>query len=103
MIYIFKLPGTLHEMLDMVLLLICIWNESRRRNDSNRSGNASSSAPLVHFLRRIEKIGKSTDEDLEEEGKSSHNVISMGVRRGGQEGALAPPLADQNSMFFDFF
>ena len=33
------------------------------------------------------------------------NVI-MGVHRGGQEGALAPPpapsLADQNSMFFDF-
>jgi hypothetical protein len=30
----------------------------------------------------------------------------MGVRRGGQEGALAPPLpplADKNSMFFDFF
>jgi len=27
----------------------------------------------------------------------------MGVRRGGQEGALALPLAGQNSMFFDFF
>jgi len=28
----------------------------------------------------------------------------MGVRRGGQEGALdPPPLASQNSMFFDFF
>ncbi len=26
----------------------------------------------------------------------------MGVRRGGQEGALAP-MADQNSMFFEFF
>ena len=26
----------------------------------------------------------------------------MGVRRGGQEGAIAP-LADQNSMFFNFF
>jgi len=62
-------------MLDMVLLLLCIWNESRRRNDSNRSGNASSSAPLVHFLRRIEKIGKSTDEDAEEEGKTSQGVI----------------------------
>ncbi len=62
-------------MLDMVLLLLCIWNESRRRNDSNRSGNTSSSAPLVHFLRRIEKIGKSTDEDDEEEGKTSQGVI----------------------------
>jgi len=29
---------------------------------------------------------------------------SMGVRRGGQEGALAPPPSDgQNSMFFNFF
>jgi len=28
-------------------------------------------------------------------------VQTMGVRRGGQEGALTP-LADQNSMFFDF-
>jgi len=28
----------------------------------------------------------------------------MGVRSGGQEGAIAPPpLAGQNSMFFDFF
>jgi len=31
----------------------------------------------------------------------------MGVRRGGQEGSLAPPpphpLVGQNSMFFDFF
>ncbi len=34
--------------------------------------------------------------------------VSMGVQRGGQEGALAPPpgpppLDGQNSMFFDFF
>jgi hypothetical protein len=28
-------------------------------------------------------------------------VQTMGVRRGGQEGALTP-LTDQNSMFFDF-
>jgi hypothetical protein len=27
----------------------------------------------------------------------------MGVPRGGQEGALAPPYTGQNSMFFDFF
>jgi hypothetical protein len=61
--------GTLHEMLEMVLLLLCMWNESRRRNDSNRTGNASCcSAPLVHFLRRIEKIGKSTEDDLNDEG-----------------------------------
>jgi len=30
-------------------------------------------------------------------------ILYMGVRRGGQEGGLAPPsLAGQNSMFFDF-
>jgi hypothetical protein len=29
-------------------------------------------------------------------------TLTMGERRGGQEGALAP-LAGQNSMFFDFF
>jgi hypothetical protein len=62
-------------MLDVVSLLLSMWNESRHRNDSNRSGGSSpySSAPLVRFLRRIEKIGHSNeefDEDGEEKGQS---------------------------------
>jgi hypothetical protein len=69
------LAGTLHELLDMVLLLSSMWNESRRRNDSNRSGASTffGSAPLVRFLRRIEKIGKTSEADGDEEGESDSN------------------------------
>jgi E3 ubiquitin-protein ligase HERC2 len=51
--------GSLHEMLDMVKLLISIWRLGRQRQD-NRSGftgpKVDSSAPLIHFLKRFEFI-----------------------------------------------
>ena len=60
--------GTLHEMLDMVLLLLCMWNESRHRNDSNSFGGSPySSAPLVRFLRRIERIGRTNEQEESDE------------------------------------
>ena len=40
-----------------------------------RCGSASSSAPLIHFLRRIEKIGKTSEDEEEEEGK--HQTVKL--------------------------
>ena len=60
--------GSLHDMLDAVMLLIHIWNSARRKatrheqEDDNRSSGSvpsssgSTSAPLVPFLKRIEAI-----------------------------------------------
>ena len=49
--------GSLHEMLDMVRLLLTLWTLGRDRQD-NRSGSGKieSSAPLIPFLRRMEAI-----------------------------------------------
>ncbi len=65
--------GTLHEMLDMVRLLLSIWNLGRQKQD-NRSGytgpNVDSSAPLINFLKRfcsIEPLASKNTDDNEEE------------------------------------
>lgn len=48
--------GALHEMLDLVKLLLCIWYQGRQRQDNRSIAKTDTSAPLVNFLRRFEAI-----------------------------------------------
>ena len=57
--------GSLHEILDAVLLLMHIWQREHQRHD-NRAYAGESSAPLIPFLRRFDEI-QPTKEPIEGE------------------------------------
>ena len=44
--------GSLHEILDMVRILLSIWNRGRRQPENFSSTEVGTSAPLVPVLRR---------------------------------------------------
>ena len=44
--------GSLHEILDMVRILLSIWNRGRQRPENFTSNEIRVSAPLVPLLRR---------------------------------------------------
>ena len=47
--------GSLHEILDMVRILLSIWNRGRRRPENFTSTEIGTSAPLIPLLRRYAK------------------------------------------------
>ena len=71
------IPATLHEMLDMLLLLTKIWRQERvQRQDHNSRGRSSpgTNAPLIPFLKRIEAVDPTSDASVPE-GKKIHEHL----------------------------
>ena len=48
----FFVAGSLHEILDMVRILLSIWNRGRKRPENYTTTEIAMSAPLVPLLRR---------------------------------------------------
>ena len=64
--------GNLHQMLDMVRLLLCIWNRERQ---TRNPGSFGTNAPLVPFMKRLDSIPAANEDEeddvLEEDANRS--------------------------------